>query len=128
VKRTVCLSKGCIRSDGLVGLIDGRPAILADIGEVYDVAVDAIGNVFFSTRRMGLQDADDSQRLVREIDPDGTITTVAGGGTRDGSIDGVPATEAELLGGWLNIEVDSEGDLYISEPAGHRVRKVTFSP
>ena len=103
---------------------DGGPAILASLHEPEDVAADAEGNIFiaFSNNVSAERSA-----VVRRIDPEGIISTVAGGGTLASDGEGVPATEAQLLGGWQSIGVDAAGNLYIAEPGGHRVRKVTFN-
>ena len=78
-----------------------------------------------SSRKIGFSDG--TPRVIRKIDTDGIITTVAGGGREETSLEGGPATDAELFGGWQFIDVDAKGNLYIGEPAGHRVRKVTFN-
>ena len=49
----------------------------------------------------------------------GDITTVAGGGINDGA----PATEAGLQGPW-EVAVDSEGNLFIVDWTGRRIRRV----
>jgi hypothetical protein len=64
------------------------------------VAVDDAGNVFI---------ADLGNNRVRQVSPDGTITTV-------------PGTENLLAP--RNVALDAAGTLYISEFGGHRVRRV----
>lgn len=49
---------------------DGGPATSAMLYRPYSVAVDSSGNLFIA----------DQNRRVRKVTPDGTITTVAGGG------------------------------------------------
>lgn len=61
---------------------------------------------------------------MRKISPDGTITTIAGGGITIG--DGGPATQAFLCYPSA-IEIDPQGNLYIAEHPGHRIRKVDTS-
>ena len=56
----------------------------------------------------------------------GTITTVAGTGTRGFSGDGGPATAAQLNDP-SGVEVDGAGNLYIADAANHRIRKVDAS-
>src|SRR5262249_51296501 len=75
-------------------------------------AVESAGNLCVAT----------STRMLK-ITPDGVISTVAGNGTPGFSGDGGPATAA-----WLSpnaVAVDTSGNLFIAEPANHRVRKVT---
>ncbi len=80
-----------------------------------DVAVDGAANVYIAESRAP---------RVRKIAPDGTISTVAGTGVAGFSGDGGPAAEAQLSGA-AAVAADSSGNLYISDPANHRVRKVS---
>jgi hypothetical protein len=57
------------------------------------------------------------------VNPDGTITTIAGTGEAGFSGDGGPATKARLNLP-LAVAVDREGTLYIADGDNHRVRKV----
>jgi uncharacterized protein (TIGR03437 family) len=79
---------------------DGGPASAARLNTPYGVAVDGAGNVFI---------ADLGNNRVRQVSPDGTITTV-------------PGTENLLAP--RNVAVDAAGTLYISEFGGHRVRRL----
>lgn len=76
------------------------------------LAVDADGNLYVA-----------DEAFVWRIDPSGTITIVAGSGQGGHTGDGGPATEATLRGA-LDVAADLEGNLYISEWGGQRVRKV----
>jgi PASTA domain/NHL repeat len=53
-----------------------------------------------------------------------TITTIAGNGTPGFSGDGGPATSAQMWGP-EGIAVDAAGNVYFTDGASHRVRKVT---
>ena len=66
---------------------DGGPATAANLQYPTGVALDHDGNVFI---------ADAGNHRIRRIDPDGTITTVAGSGVAGFAGDGGPATEARL--------------------------------
>jgi sugar lactone lactonase YvrE len=93
---------------------DGGPATSA-ILTPWGLAVDRAGNLFIG---------DQVSRRVRRVSPDGTITTVAGGGSCNCSYelgDGGPATAVQLIGP-PGLTVDSAGNLYIAE--GARIRKV----
>jgi len=94
---------------------DGGPATAAQLNLPYGLATDLAGNVYV---------ADLGNNRVRRIAPDGTIRTVAGGGTAASAMDGSPATDVPLLTP-RNLATDAAGNLYISEFTGHRVRKVT---
>ena len=107
---------------------DGGPAILADLHVTQDVAVDQAGTVYVAFDLSPDPSSDrniEDPEVVRAISNEGVITTVAGGGTSQA--DGVPATYAALRGP-LEVAVDTEGNLYIAEDGGHRVRKVTLNP
>jgi trimeric autotransporter adhesin len=77
--------------------------------------VDLAGNLYI---------ADSSNHRVRKVTLDGTISTVAGNGVPGYSGDGGPATSASLAQP-INVTVDPAGNLYISDNANHRVRKVS---
>lgn len=91
-----------------VGLGDGGPAARAEV-HPWGVAVDSAGNLFI---------AEYAARRVRKVAPNGTISTVAGGGNTG---DGGPASSAQLSGP-AALAVDSVGNLFISDG---RIRKVS---
>jgi sugar lactone lactonase YvrE len=95
---------------------DGGPATSAQLN-VPDGVADLAGNLYI---------ADSENGCVRKVTPDGTITTVAGGGFPPipGVGDGGPATSASLASP-AGLAVDSGGNLYIADSVGNRVRKVT---
>jgi sugar lactone lactonase YvrE len=94
---------------------DGGDAKQARLHEPRGLAVDRDGNLFI---------ADSYNHRVRKVSPDGTITTVAGTGTRGFAGDGGHAKSAQLDGP-EGVAVDSAGNLFIADSANHRVRKVT---
>jgi len=82
---------------------DGGPALDAQMrGASRGIAVDAAGNVYF---------ADTRNAVIRMIDLDGIMTTIAGTGEHGFSGDGGPAAEAQLTnpGG---LAFDAQGRLY----------------
>ncbi len=93
---------------------DGQAAILASFKLPSDVTVDRDGNIYV---------LDAQNYRVRKIDKLGIINTVAGNGSIGHSGDGGPATAASLNSP-VGVTVDLNGNLYITEWSGNRIRKV----
>ena len=91
---------------------DGGPANSASLVPS-SLAFDSHGNLYI---------ADLFGQRIRRVTPDGIISTVAGGGSS--LQDGISATEA-LLATESMITVDGAGNLYVSDPDRHVVRRVT---
>jgi sugar lactone lactonase YvrE len=94
---------------------DGGPATSAQLNFPASVAVDSVGNLYFS---------DSANNRIRKVTPDGTISTVAGNGTAGFSGDGGPATMAQLNNPF-GVAIDTAGNLYIADPNNGRIRKIT---
>ncbi len=94
---------------------DGGSASLAQLGNVFGVAVDGSGNIYI---------ADAGNDRIRKVDTSNIISTAAGGGSDIG--DGGAAREA-----WLNapggVAVTGGGSLYIADSYHHRIRRVSPS-
>jgi sugar lactone lactonase YvrE len=110
-----------VAGDGGSHLGDGGPATEAGFCGPSDVTLDAPGNMYISDA--GFYCSGPGGYTVRKVSPDGTITTVAGTGEVGYSGDGGPATKAKLNGAGA-VAVDREGNLYISDGATYRIRKV----
>ena len=67
--------------------------------------------------------ADAANSAIREVDPNGTITTVAGNGTPGFTGDGGPATSAELSGAKAIAQLSS-GAILIGDTANNVIRYV----
>ncbi|HLU26715.1 MAG TPA: hypothetical protein VKZ58_13510 [Longimicrobiales bacterium] len=106
-----------VAGTGTVGLSpDGTPALEARLGQPTGVVVAPDGRIIFSER---------SNHRVLAIQPDGTITTLAGTGSPGFSGDGGPAADARMTGpAGLAI---AGSILYIAEGGGHRVRRVDLT-
>ena len=114
-----------LNGDGTVSVIagngfcepsgDGGPARNAGLGFPYSLALDSQGNLYVG----GPFD-------IRKITPDGIITTITGDASSEITFagDGGPATQAKVLL-VKGIVVDNAGNLYFSDSANQRVRKIT---
>ncbi len=95
---------------------DGGPGTQAQLREPNDCFLDGHG---------GLLIADVQDQRIRRLDlTTGVITTVAGNGEKQRSGDGLPATQASILGARA-VCLDHLGTMYICEREGNGVRKVT---
>jgi len=102
---------------------DGGPATSAIFGweggpPFVGMAIDGAGNLYVSDSSSGI----DRVRVVNSL---GIINTYAGGNPGDGG-DGGPAINAGLMTA-AGLAVDSQGNLYIADTVGQRVRKVNTS-
>ncbi len=97
-------------------LADSVPATSAQLNYPIGVAVDSADNLYIAAASDNFVPG-----LIREVS-NGTIATVAGGGSSGG--DNIPATSAEL-GYLLGVAVDSAGNLYIADTSDNRIRKVS---
>ena len=101
-----------VAGDGTAGYRNGS----AREGKLFSpvsLVLDLDGNLFVS---------DSGNHSIRKITPDGTISTVAGGGI-PGFRDGVK-TEARFH--WpTGIGIDDKGNLFVSDSNNSRIRKIT---
>ncbi|BDD09957.1 hypothetical protein FUAX_23890 [Fulvitalea axinellae] len=93
---------------------DGGLAIETALFRPADVAVDAQGNIYVAE-----QDAN----KVRIIFPNGVISTYAGDGTAASTGDNGPVSQAKVNKPSA-VEFGPDGNLYIVEQGGQRIRKV----
>lgn len=95
---------------------DGIPATSAELYAPDRVTTDSAGNVYISEY---------GNNRIRKVNTSGIISTVAGTGTAGFSGDGGLATSAEINTP-RGLTVDESGDLYISDAANNRIRKVQY--
>ena len=94
---------------------DGGPATSATLNFPEAVAFDSAGNYYI---------ADEAANVVRMVNTSGIISTAVGTGTADYTGDGGPATKA-TLDAPVGVQVDSAGNLFISDQLNDVIRKVT---
>ncbi len=93
---------------------DGGPASAARLRGPGGIATDAIGNIYI---------ADSRNNVVRKVDTNNIITTIAGTGTAGYTGDGGAATAAQLRIP-VGVAVDGAGNIYISDSRNQVIRKI----
>lgn len=93
---------------------DGGPASSSALSQPSGLALDAADNLYIAV---------EGNHLIRRINSEGTITTVAGNGIRGASGDGGPARSASL-GSPSDVAVDSSNNVYIVDSSA-RLRRVS---
>jgi sugar lactone lactonase YvrE len=96
---------------------DGGLATSAHLNDPIGLTLDSVGNLYI---------ADVFNNVIRKVDTNGIITTVAGQGTAGYSGDGGLATNAELNNP-LAVLADTVGNLYIGDTFNNVVRKVDLT-
>src|SRR6266478_6369054 len=100
---------------------DGGQALLARLGTVKALALDANGNLYLSD---GPWDGGPHEARIRRITPAGVISTYAGAGPIGFSGDGGPAIRAKISA-CRGLAVDAQGNLYIADTDNAVIRRVT---
>jgi trimeric autotransporter adhesin len=98
---------------GMTG--DGGSAFNAQVDQPLGLAVDDVGNLFFSER---------DANLIRKVSAAGIITRYAGTGSAGYLGDGGDAASA-MLNGPMGLALDAAGDLYVADTGNHAVRKIS---
>jgi hypothetical protein len=93
---------------------DGGPATSAKFSNPASVAANPIGGIFI---------ADTGNNRIREIIPNGFISTVAGTNTISFTGDGGPATRAGLNSP-ADVAADTTGNLFVADYNHFRIRRV----
>jgi sugar lactone lactonase YvrE len=105
-----------IAGTGYRGLASaGIKALQSSLGRPENVEVDSLGRLYVP---------DSVNHVVVRLDPDGRLTRVAGIGTPGYRGDGGPALAAELYEPY-DVNLDSQGNIYIADYMNHRIRRVT---
>ena len=94
---------------------DGGPALEAAFRDPSALTTDKKGNLYI---------ADGANNLIRKIDTNGIVTTVAGNGKHDETGDGGPALKASIRN-MDYLKVNNEGELHIVGMNTNTIRKIT---
>ncbi len=114
-----------IGSDGSVKLLAGSPGFPgwkdakgdnAHFRNPWSVAVDKSGNVLV---------ADMDNSVIRQITPEGRVTTLAGKAGAPGFVDG--KRETARFKSPRGIAVDDVGNIYVTDPGNQAVRRIAAS-
>ena len=101
-----------IAGDGTFGFMDGL-STAAQFRFTSGVAIDGFGNIIV---------ADFQNNRIRQISPDGVVTTIAGDGT-SGFMDG-PGTAAQFFGP-VDVAIDGSGNIIVADFQNNRIRKIS---
>ncbi|MCD6013490.1 MAG: hypothetical protein K0Q79_3352 [Flavipsychrobacter sp.] len=93
---------------------DGGPATAAKLHAPLGIAIDAIGNIYFS---------DVYNQRIRKINTSGIITSIAGTGIIGYNSDNIPATSANLNYPH-GVAFDLAGNIYFADFYNDRIRKI----
>lgn len=94
---------------------DSGPATKAMLNVPVGLVVDSSGNLYI---------ADQKNHRIREVTPNGIISTIAGQGRAIFGGDGGPAANASLSDPQA-VAMDQAGSLYIADSGNNRIRKIT---
>jgi gliding motility-associated-like protein len=103
-----------LAGNGIAGFADGNGAA-AQFNTPLGLAIDAAGNIYV---------ADSQNERIRKITPAGVVTTVAGDGNRR-SFDGAGPNAS--FGDPSGLVFDKGGNLYVTDAATSRIRKIDIS-
>ena len=108
-----------IAGGGLSGFAgDNGPAARALVSQPYGLVLAPDGSLYF---------CDLGNARVRRILPDGTILTIAGGGSSAPDSSGTQLATAVRLNAPRNLTLDTTGNLYVSDFLAHAIYRITPS-
>ena len=93
---------------------DGGAALNAAMQEPYEVRFDRAGDLYF---------VDMPNHVIRRVDANGCIDTIAGCGKAGFAGDGGPAKDAQFHQPH-SIEIDSQGAIFVADIGNHRIRRI----
>jgi uncharacterized protein (TIGR03437 family) len=96
---------------------DNGPATMGQFDQPSALTLDSTGNLFI---------ADSGNQLVRQVTPDGTLTTLAGTGT---AAEGVPygSPGSVALNTPMGVAMDPAGNVLVADTNNHRILLVTLA-
>ncbi|WEA03845.1 DUF6443 domain-containing protein [Mucilaginibacter sp. SJ] len=100
-----------LAGSGSAGTADGQGAAAA-FSQPFSIVVDASGNLFVTDR---------VNARIRKITPSGFVSTLAG--STSGYLDGTGA--AAKFNAPTGLAIDKQGNLFVTDEANNRIRKIT---
>ncbi len=113
-----------VAPNGIIDLYAG--STLGDAGDnipAREAQFQTLGGLTIDPTNGNLLVADILNHKVRQITPDGIVTTLAGTGVLGGEGDGGPSHLAQLFSP-VDVKVDPFGTIYIAERLGNRIRMI----
>ncbi|MGV3502100.1 MAG: IPT/TIG domain-containing protein [Adhaeribacter sp.] len=104
-----------IAGNGVEAIVDGE-SLTASFSEPYGLHIDSRGYIYV---------AELSGHTVRQISPAGDVSLVAGAGA-SGFADGIG--DNAKFAQPTDVISDGQGNLYLPDLSGHRIRKITLQP
>ncbi len=98
-------------------------------GQGTDAMFNFVGEGWYRSMGLAVDDdlnvyvTDPGNYCIRKIDPEGNVTTFAGNPNSPGSADG-NGTQAQFNGPY-GLAIDKQGNLFVADPIGSNVRKIT---
>jgi uncharacterized protein (TIGR03437 family) len=110
------ISNGTVTTIAGIGAYtgDGGPATAARLNFQQGVTTDSAGNLYI---------ADTQNNRIREVTPDGTITTIAGNGGEGFSKDGTPAATGFVFNP-QSVAISPQGNIVFPDLFANRIRQV----
>jgi uncharacterized protein (TIGR03437 family) len=109
---------------GIISTVAGTgvQGFSGDGGPATNAQLNAPASVTFSGGNLYI--ADSSNQRIRKVSSDGTITTIAGNGSKGFSGDGGPGASASLASP-LGMAMDGLGNLYVADGDNNRIRRIS---
>jgi hypothetical protein len=118
-----------ISADGIISSAAGAPGGSLPTGRtngtVSALALDAVGNIYFSDSENGMVFRISTDRIIESVAGSGYVTNSQGDMTFNYSGDGGPALDAQFAA--YGLAIDRDGNIYVSDPQNNAIRRLTTS-
>lgn len=111
-----------IAGDGSIGTNNGT-ALNSNFSYPYSLCLDNLGNIYILDLKSNPATAINCAVVIRKIDTNGIVSTIAGNAFLPGNLDGQGT--AARFNYAKGITIDTSGNLYVSDTKNNRIKKVT---